>query len=113
MGNSSPTRVNTVYENVKKLEEIGVELKNKYGTSDMMLLSEEKEIIINLYRSFYYPSHSLRKLEEINEDHYHLRKILTENIKLYNKYNSTNVDVEDYIQTTVKNLQPTLRIIGV
>lgn len=115
MGNASPKTVNAIYENVKKLEEIGIQLKNKYDITDLIRLSDnkEKENIVDLYESFYYPRHSFRKLEEIRDNHYHLRRILRENIKLYNEYNSTNINVEDYVKTTVKNLQPTLRVIGV
>ena len=116
MGNtSSSTCVNEIYENVKKLEDIGVQLKNKYDERDLIRFGvvKEKQDIINLYESFYYPRHSLRKLEELYQNHYHLRKILRKNIKLYNEYNSTNIHVENYVKTTVNNLQPTLRVIGV
>ena len=116
MGNSpSPERVNFVYENVKKLEAIGIPIKKEYDITDIIFLKDKnlKQEIINLYRTFYYPTHSLTKLDEMNGDHYHLRRILTNNIELYNKYNSTNINVNNYVNTTVENLQPTLRVIGV
>lgn len=115
MGNASQTCVNAIYDNVKTLEEMGFQIKKKYDITDMIILADKKEKvnIIKLYKSFYYPTHSLRRLEEMHNGHYHLRQILKKNIKLYNKYNLTNIDVEDYVKKTVENLQPTLRVIGV
>ena len=110
MGNTTATTVNLTYENIKKLEQIGVEIIN---INLYHLTKTQKETVINLYKTFYYPTHCLTKLEEMNRNHYHLRNILRKNIELYNKYNLTNIDVEHYITTTVKNLQPTLRVIGV
>ena len=115
MGKASSKSVNAIYENIQELEEIGIYLNIKYSITELYPLrdTKEKAHIIDLYESFYYPRHSLRKLEEIRDKHYHLRKILRENIELYNKYNSTNINVEEYVKTTVKKLQPTLRVIGV
>lgn len=107
MGNTSPRRVNDIYENVKLLEEIGRQI------DDVRLNKDIKKEIIHLYQLFYYPRDSLTKLEEIYTNHYQLRRILRKNIKLYNEYNTTNIDVENYVETSVKNLQPTLRVIGV
>lgn len=121
MGNSpSPERVNFVYENVKKLEAIGIPIKKEYDITDIIFLKDKnlKKEIINLYKTFYYPTHSLTKVEECTshfggDTHHHLRRILTNNIELYNKYNSTNINVNNYVKNTLENLQPTLRVIGV
>ncbi len=118
MGNTqSPKQVGEIHENIKQLEQIGLEITDNRGPLGWKRISQEERAkhakIHDLYKSFYYPTQCLRQFEEMNENHYHLRQILEKHITLYNKYNSTDIDVDDYVKTTLKNLQPTLRVIGV
>ena len=102
--------INNNFQNIKQLEEIGIQMKTKQANK---VTKEEKKLIIKLYKSFYYPIHPLTKLEEMNECHFKLRSNLKKLIEMYNEYNSTNINVDEYVKNTVENLQPTLRVIGV
>lgn len=110
MGNTySLEETNIINQNINVLTKIGIDVKNNsYELND-----NNKKYIISLYKTFYFPKHSLTKIEEINENHYHLRKILKNHILLFNKYNSLNIDVIKYINDTYESLKPTLYIIDV
>jgi hypothetical protein len=103
MGNNLE-KVNLVHENINVLCEIGKNIDDH---------EFDKEMIKTFYETFYYPKHSLTKLEEMCGDHPHLKNILKNHIKLFNKYNSTNIDESTYVRNTYILLKKTLNIIGV
>lgn len=71
-GTQSLEDTNQIYNNIELLKIINLEIKeNIYELNE-----ENKNYIIRLYRTFYYPKHPLTKLEEINSHHQHLKKIL-------------------------------------
>lgn len=114
MGNSfgSTDKVNNVHNVVEELVQIGNEIKAA-GIRDIHRIGEDtKYEIRENYRYFYNPD-SLRKLEEMQNDFHYLRHILKNNIILFNRYNSTNIDVNEYIETTLEKLKITLPLIGI
>ena len=92
--------VNNMFQNVKELEEIGIQMKTKQTTE---VTKEEQELIIKLYRSFYYPS----TLEKMNELQNNLKGL----VEMYNQYHFTNIDADKYAKNAFENLQPTLQVI--
>ncbi len=63
---------NIIYKNIILLQSINIQIKE----GNYKLNEENKNYIIMLYRTFYYPRHSLTKLEEMQSHHHHLKKIL-------------------------------------
>lgn len=106
MGNASSTKTTLIHENINKLIEIGKKLKDKNYIVN-------KNDVISLYKTFYYPRDSLTKLQEMDNNHYHLHRILKNHIHLYNKYNSLNIDEYIYVENTYNLLEKTLYLIGV
>ncbi len=110
MGNSySLEETNLIYENLILL--LGINILIKQGKYE--LNEENKNNIITLYKTFYNPRHSLTKLEEIHSQHRHLKKILKDIVKSYNKYNSLNINVNEYVIDTYNSIKPTLYLLGV
>lgn len=105
MGVKSSKEVNLIHSNINILIELGTKIDNG--------LEINKKYVKSLYKTFYYPTHSLTKLEEMNSNHYNLYKILKKQIELYNNYNSTNINVTEYVKNTYRSLGKTLYIIGV
>lgn len=106
MGNKIVAETILIHNNINILIDIG----NK--TEDKNYILDEK-YAVSLYKSFYYPIHCLTILDEIEDRHYHLNKNLRKRIKMYNKYNSTNIDEDIYVKNTYNSLKKTLYIIGV
>ncbi len=108
MGNTSSS-INLTIDNINILTDIAEKIQQKSYKLD----KNNIEYIISLYKTFYYPRHSLTKLEEMNSNHHHLRKIIKNNIRDYNKINSTNIDEKKYIENAYNGLKQTLHLIGV
>lgn len=111
MGNSSLSRVNDVYENVRKLEKLGcvdVNVKDGLLVRDVKL---EKRLMVGLYKTFYYTDQWDLRMQEKMNDYWYLRKVLRRNVELYNKYNGLDIDVEGYVSGTVDRLRPTLELV--
>lgn len=106
MGNKSSSEINLIDTNINILIDYGIKMEDKNFVVD-------KHYVVSLYNTFYYPKHSLSKLDEIQSNHQHLRKILREQIQMFNKYNSTSNNENNYIQSTYKSLKKTLHFIGV
>jgi hypothetical protein len=108
MGNKSHKEITIIYENIIALGLIGVKIQN----NNFELNNINIKYIKSLYKTFYYPKHSLTILDEIENNYYHLQNILKNTVILYNKYNLTNINEDLYVRTTLHKLQPTLHIIN-
>jgi hypothetical protein len=106
MGNKSSSEINLIDSNINILMEYGIKMEDKNFIVD-------KNYVVSLYKTFYCPRHVLFRIDEMQSNHYHLRKRLRNQIKMYNKYNSTNINEDDYVENTYKLLKKTLRLIGV
>lgn len=109
----STNKINIIHNNISELVHIGIQIgilsRNEIKKLDENIIRR----IRKLYSSFYFPCDSLRQIEEaLIDDYYHLKQILKNHIREYNKYNSSNIDEEKYIKTTLEELKPTLRIIN-
>jgi len=104
MGNKSSSEIKLIHANINILIEYGIKMEDKNFIVD-------KYYVIMLYKTFYYPKHPLTILEEIQWNHPHLKEILRKHIKMFNKYNSTNINEDFYINDTYKSLQKTLLLI--
>jgi hypothetical protein len=105
MGNKSSSETNLIHENINILIDIGLKMEDKKYKVD-------KDYVISLYKTFYYPRHSLTILDEMYSNYPHLQNKLKNHIKLFNKYNLTNISEDDYVKTTLKSLKKTLCVIG-
>jgi hypothetical protein len=74
---------------------------------------EMKQHIRKLYKTFYYPTHVLTRLDEIHTEHKILKNKLKNHIEMYNKYNNMTIDEENYVKTTYENIKYTLYLINV
>jgi len=105
MGNKSSSETNLIHENINILIDIGLKMEDKNYKVD-------KDYVISLYKTFYYPRHALTKLDEMHSNYPHLQNKLKNHIKLFNKYNLTGVEEDIYVQNTFKSLKKTLCVIG-
>ena len=97
-------RTEFIYNTVEILQQIGIYMKQNNDKPENITVNDIKK----LYQRFYYPTHSLTILDELNSDYDILRRKLRENIRAYNKYNSTNINENNYVNNVMENLRPTL-----
>jgi hypothetical protein len=102
----SSSEINFIHANINILIEYGIKMAD-------INFAVDKQYVVALYKTFYYPRHVLTKLDEMNNDHLLLRRILRKQIKMYNKYNLTNIDENNYVQNTYNSLKKTLHLISV
>ncbi len=108
MGNTSSEEVNAKYTVIEELKAISMTIdKNKLHLIDEGCKSKIKL----LYSGFYNPKHTHVKLSEMNEDFPLIRKKIYKIITLYNKYNNTNIEPNEYVKNTVNCIKHTLPII--
>jgi hypothetical protein len=103
--NFSPEYVNLIYNNIIELEKIDEEYKG--GKLDFTHKTELH--IIQLYKPFYnLRGDPLVIMNERTSGYYLFKKILSIFIISYNEHNKTNIDVDEYVKKTYKNLKSTL-----
>ncbi len=106
MGNQQSLKIiyNEKYTNIEILQSIGILIKqNKYE-----LNHDSRKYIKSLYKTFYYPTDSVGRLEEIAFHYNGLKKVMINIIESYNKFHSTNIDSKEYVKEAFINLEPTL-----
>jgi hypothetical protein len=114
MGNCFyPTKesVNHTHIIIETLKALSIQIKDE---NIFNLDNITKNKIKLMYRNFYYPTHSQTRLNESDFQlyiSYHLRRKLSNHIFLYNKYNSFNIDVDDYVDSTLDILKISLPLI--
>ncbi len=105
MGNEqSFESINEKYTNIEILQSIGIKIKqNQYE-----LNYESKKYIKSLYKTFYYPTDVVGRLEERAFNYNCLKKVIMNIIGNYNKIHLTNINPKEYVEQAFINLEPTL-----